>query len=269
MTSLLHLSDLHVGTERVELMSALQRFCARERPALIVASGDITQRARRRQFDEAFAFLRSLGGVALLAVPGNHDVPLFDLLSRIATPYAGWRRVFGPVLEPRIVGDDFAVAGLNSTRRWRHIQGEVSASQVHDVGAWLLQQTGRAVRVLVVHHPVAATLESDRANLLRGAEPALRAWAAAGADVVLSGHIHLPFVVPLHERLPELKRRLWAVNAGTAVSRRVRAGAPPSFNLLRAPSRPGHTLVVERWDFDAGGGDFAGAQVHELALDRR
>jgi 3',5'-cyclic AMP phosphodiesterase CpdA len=144
----------------------------------------------------------------------------------------------------------------------------VSAAQVKDVAGWLMRQSARATRVLVVHHPVTATTDDDRINVLRGAEPALRAWAAAGADVVLSGHIHLPFVVPLHERLPGLQRRIWAVNAGTAVSRRVRAGAPPSFNLLRAPSGLCVAPTLERWDFDLAAAEFVCVERRELARDR-
>lgn len=267
-TALLHLSDLHVGTEQPVLVAALRRSCAREQPAIVVASGDITQRARPHQFDAALALLQGLGGVALLAVPGNHDIPLFDLRARLFDPYGRWRRVFGEWLEPRLAGDVFAVAGINTTRAWRHKHGELSPQQVIEVSRWLQKQPRQLVRVLVTHHPVVATTAADRVNVVRGAEAALRAWSASGADLVLSGHIHLPFVVPLHERIAGLPRPLWAVNAGTAVSRHVRAGAPPSFNLLRADGRPGRALTLERWDFDVAAAEFAVARVQELVLDR-
>lgn len=266
MALLLHVSDPHFGTELPPLVAALQRLARTLAPDVVVVSGDITQRARRAQFDAAARFLRSLGGRAQIVVPGNHDIPLYNLLARAGWPYAGYCRAFGSMLEPRYTGTAIAVAGVNTTRPWRHKHGEVSPAQVHAVARWLRGVPRDCVRVVVTHHPLAATLPSDRNNVLRGAADAATKWAAAGADIVLAGHIHWPFVVPLHERLPAVKRPLWAVNAGTAVSRRVRAGAPPSVNVLRAGG--GAEAVVERWDYDAAEQAFCAVARQPLALSR-
>jgi hypothetical protein len=98
----------------------------------------------------------------------------------------------------------------------------------------------------VVHQPIAVIRDEDRVNQLRGHAHALPRWAAAGADLVLGGHIHLPYVKPL----PGLVRPLVVVQAGTAVSHRVRPGAPNSVNLLRWQAATA-SCVVEQWDFDA------------------
>jgi hypothetical protein len=96
----------------------------------------------------------------------------------------------------------------------------------------------------------------------------VRRWALAGADLILGGHIHLPFVCPLHERVPGIVRPVWAVQAGTAVSKRVRPEAPNSVNLLRLPERAAvRGCAVERWDYEADRQAFGLAAAYELQFD--
>lgn len=244
---LLQLSDPHFGTERADVAQALLALARAEPPRLVVLSGDITQRARAAEFDAARAFVDALGA-PWLAVPGNHDVPLFNLPARLAFPYAGYRRAFGGGAEPRLESAELCVAGVDTTRRWRHKHGDISERQVQDVARWLRAVPRGALKVVVTHHPLVVTLAEDRINRARGAEAALRAWRSAGVDLVMSGHIHLPFFVPL-----DSSGRAWAVQAGTALSRRVRAGVPQSVNLVR---RCAAGWQLERWDHDAGRGAF-------------
>jgi 3',5'-cyclic AMP phosphodiesterase CpdA len=258
MGVLLHISDTHFGTEQPPVVEALVTLAAQQRPELVVLSGDITQRARPVQFRAAQACVGRLGA-PVLAIPGNHDIALFDLWARLTRPYAGFSAVFGVDLEPVYATPDWLVVGVNTTRARRHKHGEVSAAQIERVACLLASASPRQLRVVVVHQPVAVPLDSERCNLLRGHAEATRAWAAAGADLVLGGHIHLPFTLPLHG----LVRRLWAVQAGTAVSKRTRSGMPNSVNILRwsavaahdicaAPARAltGAYCLIERWDFD-------------------
>lgn len=248
MSVLLHLSDPHFGTELAPVVEALVDFTRSLRPDLVVLSGDITQRARRSQFVAARRFVDRLARPCL-AVPGNHDIALFDPVARLLRPYAAHLQAFGPRLEPVHDGDDCLVLGLNTTRVYRHKNGEVSAQQIDRVAARLQQARAAQLRVVVVHQPVAVLRDEDRPNLLRGHERALRRWAAAGCDLVLGGHIHLPYVVPLRG----LDRALWAVQAGTAVSARVRDGVPNSVNVLRWGGVRGTPCLIERWDFGASG----------------
>ncbi|HJS05342.1 MAG TPA: metallophosphoesterase family protein [Variovorax sp.] len=268
MTCLLHMSDPHFGTEQPEVMRALAALVRAERPSALVLSGDITQRATRAQFARARAFVDSLAVPRLLAIPGNHDIPLFALSTRLLAPYARYRSAFGQALEPVVDSPDFLVVGVNTTRWYRHENGAASPQQAERVARRLAQGTARQLRVVVVHQPVAITREEDRKNLLVGREEAVRIWAEAGADLVLGGHIHLPFVVPLHETAGVLARRMWCVQAGTAVSTRLRAGAPNSVNLIRFEGEAGERrCTVEQWDCAAGGAPFRRARVHTLALD--
>lgn len=260
MSILLQISDTHFGTEQAPVVQALTGLARQLRPDVIVLSGDITQRATPAQFRAARVFADRLGA-PLLAVPGNHDIPLFDLWTRLRRPYARYIAAFGADLEPVHRTHDMLVVCVNTTRSWRHKNGEVSASQVERV-AGLLQGAGPAqLRVVVVHQPVAVTRAQDETNLLRGRALALQRWAVAGADIVMGGHIHLPYVMAL----PGLARPLWAVQAGTAVSARVRAGVPNSVNLLRwgEDATPGG-CQVEQWDFSATSGAFVRAKLTDI-----
>lgn len=257
MSVLLHLSDPHFGTERAPVVEALVAFSRALRPDLVVLSGDITQRARRRQFAAARRFVDRLGA-RCLAVPGNHDIALFDPVARLMRPYAAFGAAFGAELEPAHETADCLVLGLNTTRAWRHKNGEVSAGQVERVAARLAGASASQLRVVVVHQPVAVLRDEDRRNLLRGHEHALERWAEAGCDLVLGGHIHLPYVVALKG----LARPMWAVQAGTAVSARIRDGIPNSVNVLRWDGRPARACLVERWD-SSGAGDFVRRSVTE------
>ncbi|MBP8804838.1 MAG: metallophosphoesterase, partial [Pseudoxanthomonas sp.] len=213
MSILLHIADTHFGTERPVVVAALIALAAQQRPDLVVLAGDITQRARPAQFRAAKAFVARLGA-PVLAVPGNHDIALFDLWARLRRPYARYARVFGAELEPVHSSPDLLVVGVNTTRAWRHKNGEVSAAQIDRVAGLLAAASPRQLRVVVVHQPAAVTRAGDRANLLRGHDAALQAWSVAGADLVLGGHIHLPYTLA-----PQgLARRLWVLQAGTAVS---------------------------------------------------
>jgi hypothetical protein len=123
------------------------------------------------------------------------------------------------------------------------------------------------LRIVVVHQPVHVIRGQDIENLLHGREAAVRAWSAAGADIVMGGHIHLPYVRELSEAYADLPRRGWAVQAGTAVSHRVRDHIPNSINIIR--HLPGElTGSAERWDFNLVSGRFEHIETHTLALDR-
>jgi 3',5'-cyclic AMP phosphodiesterase CpdA len=266
VTTVVQISDTHFGTERPEVVRALTGILRQMRPGLLIVSGDITQRARRSQFTKAAEFIADVAAPAVLAIPGNHDIPLFDPLARGFFPYANYSRSFGEDLEPSFESPELLVMTVKTTRRRRHKHGEVSATQVARVASRLRRAEHDQLRLVVTHQPVHVTRPRDEKNLLRGGGQAVASWCEAGVDLILGGHIHLPYVRPLSERYPELGRRAWAVQAGTAVSRRTRDGIPNSFNLIL---RPGPRLCqVERWDYDAHHGTFQRIESHELELER-
>ena len=266
MSTLLQISDPHFGTEQAPVCDALALFARSLDPDLVVLSGDITQRARRHQFDAARAFVDRLAPRAFVAVPGNHDIPLFDVVTRFAAPYRGYVRAFGRELEPTFESSDLLVCGINTTRWWRHSDGEISPAQVERTARRFRAARPAQLRVAVVHQPMAVIDPADVENLLNGAGAAARAWAEAGCDVVLGGHVHLPYVVPLAVRHAPMAREVWAVQAGTALSTRVRDGKPNSVNVIRHEA--GSPCRVERWDHDAARSAFVCVETTDIRLTR-
>lgn len=253
MSSILQISDTHFGTEQPAVVEALLQLAREHSPDLLVLSGDVTQRARVCQFKAALEFLKRMPVADRLVLPGNHDIPLYNVLGRIFSPYRNYQRNLSENLEPEFESHDLLVLGVNTTRPSHHTVGEVSDVQIERVSRRLAGANGSQLRVVVAHQPVRATRDSDIKNLLLNHERAIHAWSEAGADLVLGGHIHLPHVRPLKE-VHDLPRPLWSVLAGTAVSRRVRGDIPNSVNLIRyrEADLPRH-CIVERWDFNPRG----------------
>ena len=136
---------------------------------------------------------------------------------------------------------------------------------------WMLATRFAAANCHSMQHKVVLQVmrEGDAHDRLRGWDVALHAWADAGADVVMGGHIHLPYVMEMSTALPHLGRRVWCVQAGTALSSRVRWEAPNSVNLLRQNGDHGRLhWQVERWDFIAASGAFELVKAQQMVLDR-
>jgi 3',5'-cyclic AMP phosphodiesterase CpdA len=268
MSLLLHISDTHFGTEQPKVVAALLAMAHERRPDLLVLSGDVTQRAKAKEFAAAKAFCDELGIARMLVLPGNHDLPLFDLLGRATRPYANYMAAFGPRLDPVLDMDGFLIIGVNTTRAARHKNGEVSQAQVARVVSQLRAARSNQLRVVVTHQPADVIRPGDVPDRLRGAEAALQAWSQAGADLVLGGHIHLPYVLDLAARPQPTPRAMWCVQAGTAVSDRVRHDTSNSVNVIEWLPQPGaqRQCRIERWDFRPGPDRFQLAENSVLAL---
>ncbi len=209
MSVIVQISDPHFGTERPEAVAALHEAIVALRPELVILSGDVTQRARRAQFAAAKRFVDGYARPTL-AIPGNHDVPLFNLFARIVDPFGAFRRAFGDNLEPAFENGDVLAVGVNTVRPSRHKNGVVSGEQIDRVCRRLAQARDEQLRIVVTHQPVHVIREKDIANLLINHEQAIVAWAAAGADLILGGHIHLPYVRPLDTQA----RFTWPASCG-------------------------------------------------------
>lgn len=263
MSVLLQISDPHFGTERPHVVDALRRLHAQVHPDVVVVSGDITQRARRAQFDAARRFLDSLPGPALLVVPGNHDIPLFNIPGRVFAPYAGYTRAFGAPRDLIFDADAWRIVCLVTTRPWRHKHGELSVQQIDAVAREMASARPLQLRVVVTHHPLAVVTASDRRNLVRGREDAIERWIAAGVDLVLGGHIHLPYVTAC--ALPGTGRPLVVAQAGTAVSGRIRDEHPNSVTVVRAtPESAIRRAAIEQWNYDGPAEAFTLARATPL-----
>lgn len=266
MTRILQLSDTHFGTEQTPVVQAVLDLVHALTPDLVVLSGDITQRARRGQFARARQFVEALA-CPVLAVPGNHDIPLFNLAARLFNPYGNYRRGLGPSLEPIFENDRILAVGLNTTRPARRKNGEISDAQISHAVSRLKQGRPDQLRIVVAHHPMRAREHSDWRNLLIGREEALPAFCDAGADLILGGHIHLPYVVSAQ---PDVEgSHGWVVQAGTSLSYRVRGQIPNSLNLITHEAHEGtHTCRIERWDYVAATKAFTAFKCDVLGWHR-
>lgn len=265
MSIVLQISDTHFGTERPGVVLALLALAAEIRPDLVVLSGDLTQRARPSEFAAVGAFVARLPSVPRLMVPGNHDIPLFDLLTRWRRPFAAYVASCGPELEPSCWLADLFVTGVNSVRPWRHKHGALAPGQIDAVAQRLRTAGPGAMRIVVVHHPVDVGDAVDAGDIVRGAPEAVTAWAEAGADLVMSGHVHVPLCRPLSVRYGAPARQCWVAVAGTAVSGRTRHGWPNSVNVLRIDRLQGvERRVLELWNFDASQQAFRPGACFEL-----
>ncbi len=265
MSVLLQVSDPHFGTELPEVLAALQHLVERQKPQVLVVSGDITQRATVAQFQRARRWLDALPVADRLILPGNHDIPLFNLLMRAVWPYERYRRGLAQTaLSPDLQSGPFHLVGVKTTRRLRHIDGQISADQIAAAERRLAAAAPTALRLVVTHQPLWVDRTQDLRNRCHGADVALQRLTAAGADLFLAGHIHWPFV----EALPQCATA-WAVNAGTCASRRIREGAPNSCNLIRYAPDQGSSdrqCEVERWDCPLDGAGFRLVRRHTLQL---
>ena len=269
MSTLLHISDTHFGTEDARVVLALQAFTHELKPDALVFSGDVTQRATPAQFKAAREFCDSLKVAKMLALPGNHDIPLYNLFARVVSPWHGWRKEFGHELEPVLELPDAIVIGVNTTRPERHKDGEVSPQQIQRVAGILAGIPRGKLRVVVTHQPACVMRAEDEKDRLHGGDEAVRAWSQAGADLVLGGHIHLPYVNDVCARVKDTQRPMYCVQAGTALSTRLRYSTPNSVNVIRwePPSAGGHRVCnVERWDYDLADNRFELTHPYELKL---
>ena len=194
---LLHISDLHAGSvEETAVEQSLEPLLERTQPELIVVTGDLTHRGRRREHERAAAFLRGLGR-PLLVIPGNHDIP-YTFPARFTRPWLEFERQWGTV-EPVFRSDELMVVGLNSVRPWRHQSGQIRSAQIARTAELLAEAPKGALRVVALHHHLIGAPWRSRKRPVAHRSKVLAGFVDAGAELILAGHIHQAAVSERHE----------------------------------------------------------------------
>jgi 3',5'-cyclic AMP phosphodiesterase CpdA len=231
LRTIAHISDLHFGRHDEGVAEQLLASLWEARPHIVVITGDLTQRARHRQFAAARAFVEKLPA-PVLVVPGNHDVPLYDVVQRFVGRLSRYRRYIYKELQPFFADDEIAVLGLNTARSAAISNGRISHRQVAAIRSAFVDVPPRRLRMLAIHHPLRVPSAAGKIPVVGRADIALKAITEAGVHIVLSGHYHRAFSGHLPGTALFDEHSVLMVHAGTGISTRLR-DEPNSFNLLR------------------------------------
>ncbi len=254
MTTIVHISDLHFGRHDPVAVEALADDIAGVAPDVVVNSGDFTQRSRRGQWLLARDFMARLAWPRV-CVPGNHDIPLFDVVRRFLSPLGRFRSFITPEAYPFWSNADVAIAGVCTARPfvlnpfgfWK--DGSLSDQQLRRVAASFASCGPSVARIVVAHHPfVPPRNERARHHIVWRAREALTALAACELDIALSGHLHLSYCDESLSHHPGTGRSVLCIQSGTGVSRRRRAGHGNAYDRIEVRSR--EQVIVEVRIFD-------------------
>lgn len=230
MTRIAHLSDLHFGRIDGRALDSLAAAVDRLDPAAVVVTGDITQSGRSSEFAEAAAFLKSLGRL-IVAVPGNHDAPVYDPVRRFTRPWSLYERHIGAVAETEATVGGVFILGVNSARRaalrfnWSY--GRLRRSRISELAEAAREAAKDRLVIVALHHPFVKGPGRAGAEIVGRGGEAVPAFVEAGVGVIMTGHVHHSSVTPIDES----EGRILSIQAGTATSTRTRA-EPASFFIV-------------------------------------
>jgi 3',5'-cyclic AMP phosphodiesterase CpdA len=247
-----HLSDIHFGANDPKIVRATEAWLQEQQPDLVIISGDFTQRARIEQFREAAAWLNRLraAGHRILPVPGNHDVPLYDVFRRFAAPLRRYKRYISTELCPWFEGDSVAVLGINTARSLTFRDGRINHEQMELIRERFAAVAAEKTRILVTHHPLFAMPIGKGTELSEAVgrhEDAVKAVCDAGVHIALAGHFHRTYAEAAR-KMVETAGGALVIQAGTATSTRLRNSELQSFNWIHAHRNNDIELQVIAWD---------------------
>lgn len=227
MPSFVHISDIHFGREQPEVIEGWFKATAEIQPDVVIISGDVTQRATDEEYAAAKQFLDKLTW-PYFVIPGNHDMSATDLPERFFKPWKKWQQFISPDIEPVLRADLYTLVGVNTARAaglyfdWS--RGQISQNQIKTVQQQVRGTPENNLRVVVAHHPFWLPDHSEYRDVVEHRDIALEAFHFAGIDMILSGHVHVPYTQILNGVL--------VVHSGTTFSNRLKEGQANSFNLI-------------------------------------
>jgi len=263
-TTLAHLSDLHFGRLHEEIAEALLADLHRTDPDLIVVSGDLTQHASAEEFAQARAYLDRFPKPPLV-VPGNHDVPSWNLWLRFTRPTARFRRHIEPDPFPLQQSGEITVLGIDTTRPhgwyfdWS--RGRISGRQLRRVDETFASLPTSRLKVMVTHHPFLHPPQGKERALVRGPGDVMRTLAGHNVDLLLAGHFHKAYSGVAATRHPDAGGIVVA-QTSTSTSHRLRA-EPNAYNWFEYDAGR-LSITIRAWDEQA----FAEA-AHKIYVKRQ
>lgn len=231
MRKIVHLSDVHFGTADPAVTELVVSKINQLAPHVVVVSGDLTQRAKSEEFKQARAFLDRLPRPQIV-VPGNHDVPLYNVVDRFFRQLDKYEKYITSDLTPTFVDDEIAIVGVNTARSLTIKGGRINDEQIQFIQDQFARLGDEVLKVVVTHHPFDLPEGHTDDDVVAHAEKAMPMISDFGGDVFLAGHLHVSNIETTAQRydLPNGRVAL-IIQAGTATSARVR-GEPHSFNYL-------------------------------------
>ena len=257
MRLIVHLSDIHFGRVDRDVAERVIEKVNEIGPDVVVVSGDLTQRAKTAEFLEAKRFLEKLPKPQIV-VPGNHDVPLYNVFDRFFRPLEKFRNYITQELTPTFVDREMAIVGVNTARSLVVKGGRVNHQQISYIQNVMCDVPQEALKVVVTHHPFDVPEHHDERDIVGRAQLAIPMIAECGADVFLAGHLHVSNIGSTAERYRlENGKAALVIQAGTATSVRGR-GEAHSFNLLEFADP---TLAIHRLECRDPRGGFSIAET--------
>jgi 3',5'-cyclic AMP phosphodiesterase CpdA len=224
VSTILHLSDLHFGKPFLpDVAEAALAYAHELKPDVVAVSGDLTQRARAEQFQQAAEYLEKFRA-PVVVTPGNHDVPFYRIWSRFLSPYRHYRRHISDELNSVTELSGLTIVTLNSSRRFTLTNGRIRRSQLEFAARAFERADTSAVRVVVTHHHLAPAPDFIGGTVMPYARRAMERFTRLNVDLILAGHMHRSYVGSSLDFFPgDVRRRgIAIVQCGTTTSRRGR-----------------------------------------------
>jgi 3',5'-cyclic AMP phosphodiesterase CpdA len=245
MISIAHISDLHFGTEDPRMAENILMDLKAVNPRLVAVSGDLTQRAKTKQFKQAAEFLDQIQTPKII-IPGNHDISLFNIFRRFLKPLNRFFKYISDKECPIYQDDEMAAVGVNSARSLTWKSGRINRNQIA-----LIKKRFRSIRpeitkIIVLHHNIVPSPGKKNQSFIGRAELLLDTIGDVEIDLILAGHVHTAYSEVI---TPGNSHSYTAVlaSAGTSISER-RRGTPNSYNLIRIPQKDKIDVIIRQFN---------------------
>jgi 3',5'-cyclic AMP phosphodiesterase CpdA len=216
---------MHLGPQFVRKSYDLAtKEILRLKPDIVVATGDFTENGLLNEYNAVAEQLSKLSNFPLIAVPGNHDYR--------STGYLIYKKIFGEKQKNELGKSIFFAV---STARPDRDEGEVG----HRQNIWLEENLKRRkgrVKIIVMHHHLIQVPDTgtDRITIIDAGD-VLKSILIGGADLVLSGHRHRPWMWQINDTV--------VVHAGTISSERTRGFFANTYNIIELNESSGEAKI--------------------------